>query len=343
MIREYFLGRPTGAGFSTHIFDLVNSGNYFTYILKGGPGTGKSTLMKTVAYGYKEQDVYRCSSDPDSYDAVVLPESGAIIIDGTAPHAIDPKYVGLRQKIINLGDCLNLGKLTLNDKRIIALSDECSTKHMTARRYIKAAQELYRDIILASEIGISADAINEYCKRHTKSIPKKTNAAKAKISFKQITSITPKGILTSVSAFSDYKLCLIDDRYFSASDELLKKLATLFAELGYDVTVSENPMFEGCVYQHIIIPELMLAFTTSREIKCSEIVNAEELYRNEALAEKESRIEFDRYAANALIGEAVNTLVQAKDIHDKLEGYYVDAMNFDKAERITRKIIREIK
>lgn len=343
MIREYFLGRPTGNGFSTHIFELVNSGRYFTYILKGGPGTGKSTLMKRIAYEQAEQEIYRCSSDPDSYDAVVLPRSNVMIIDGTAPHTIDPKYVGIRQKIIDLGDCLNTEKLSLNDKRIILLTDECSAKHINAKCYIRAAQELYRDIESASENCLINDKIYEFCRRHTKSIPKKGSCTKGIIEFKQITSITPKGILTSVSAFSDYKTYKIDDKYFSASDAILKKLAANFAELGYDVTVSENPLFKYCVYQHMIVPELMIAFTASGELEYNEVLSCEEFYRTELLSGKASRMEFDRYAAQTLIGESVSVLAQAKQIHDRLETYYIDAMNFDRAERIAKRIARRLK
>ena len=73
---SFFLGCPTQDGFVTNIHSLIASEGYFTYIIKGGPGTGKSSLMKLSASSLKELDkpeLYFCSSDPGSLDAVIFP------------------------------------------------------------------------------------------------------------------------------------------------------------------------------------------------------------------------------------------------------------------------------
>ena len=48
-----------------------------TLIIKGGPGVGKSTLMKKAGVHYEEEGMevhyYHCSGDPDSVDAVYVP------------------------------------------------------------------------------------------------------------------------------------------------------------------------------------------------------------------------------------------------------------------------------
>ena len=51
--------------------------------------------------------LYFCSGDPDSLDAVALPERGLLVLDGTAPHVVDPKIPGARDSLINLGACLH--------------------------------------------------------------------------------------------------------------------------------------------------------------------------------------------------------------------------------------------
>lgn len=342
MKREYFLGHPTSEGFLTHITDDINSGKYFTYILKGGPGTGKSSLMKTIAENHDEVEVYHCSSDPNSYDAIILPRENIIIIDGTAPHIIEPKYIGIRQKIINLGDYLDSEKLKANCEQIIYLTDECNALHKTARSYIKAAQSLYQDIESASENTIITDKVKEYCDKHIKSIPRKAETGKGRISFKQITSITPLGIKTYDTPFSDCKTYLIDDRHYAAADRILKKLSSVYSDFGYSVTISENPLFDGCVYEHMIIPELKLAYTSNRSINSEEFISENNLYDEKLLSPKASRIKFDRYAANAVASEAIHTLAQAKNAHDMLESYYIQAMNFDKVKRTVKKISHEI-
>ncbi len=104
------MGGNTPSGFFTPLGEFVNSKEYHTFILKGGPGTGKSTLMKKIAGKFESSEkvsVFYCSSDPDSLDAVVLHTSGVVIVDGTAPHVFDPLYPGLFQTIINLGRSWN--------------------------------------------------------------------------------------------------------------------------------------------------------------------------------------------------------------------------------------------
>lgn len=80
-------------------------------ILKGGPGVGKSTFMRRVhaalcANG-EPSTLYFCSGDPDSLDGVAVSHAGLLILDGTAPHIVDPEIPGARDSIINLGECLN--------------------------------------------------------------------------------------------------------------------------------------------------------------------------------------------------------------------------------------------
>ena len=75
------------------------------YILKGGPGTGKSTLMKKIAVelerkGYFVERGY-CSADPNSLDMVIAPEINFSILDGTSPHTFDATYPGVTESIIN--------------------------------------------------------------------------------------------------------------------------------------------------------------------------------------------------------------------------------------------------
>ena len=72
-------------------------------ILKGGPGVGKSTFMRRVhaalcANG-EPSTLYFCSGDPDSLDGVAVPHAGLLILDGTAPHIVDPEIPCARDSI----------------------------------------------------------------------------------------------------------------------------------------------------------------------------------------------------------------------------------------------------
>ena len=88
---QYFLGANSPTGFYS-LYDqlLPPEQARAIYILKGGPGCGKSTLMRRVAAQAGEAGLaverILCSGDPGSLDAVVIPELGVALVDGTAPH-----------------------------------------------------------------------------------------------------------------------------------------------------------------------------------------------------------------------------------------------------------------
>lgn len=92
---QYFLGANSPSGFYSLYDHLLppERANRF-YILKGGPGCGKSTLMRQVARRAEEAgetvEYTLCSGDPDSLDAILLPRLGVAIVDGTAPHVVVP-------------------------------------------------------------------------------------------------------------------------------------------------------------------------------------------------------------------------------------------------------------
>ena len=88
---QYFLGANAPTGFYSLYPELIRPERArAVYILKGGPGCGKSSLMRRVAQAMEEKgasvEYIACSGDPDSLDAVVFPALNTAIVDGTAPH-----------------------------------------------------------------------------------------------------------------------------------------------------------------------------------------------------------------------------------------------------------------
>jgi nucleoside-triphosphatase THEP1 len=87
--RSYFASANGSQGFVS-LFDYVLKDAERVYIIKGGPGCGKSTFMKKVGEALLEDgfsvDFVYCSSDKDSLDAIVVNDIKFVIVDGTAPH-----------------------------------------------------------------------------------------------------------------------------------------------------------------------------------------------------------------------------------------------------------------
>lgn len=340
--RSYFLGCSTPDGFSTHITDDISSGEFFTYILKGGPGTGKSTLMRKIADALDEKELYYCSSDPDSLDAVISREKGVIVVDGTSPHVVEPTYPGVRQRIVDLGQFWDKDKLSSEKELIVSLTDDNKRLHSRARRYLKAATGLYADILSVGEAALDRRKLDAYCERLASKLLPKQTGKHGKLLRRRISAITPKGLVTQEEAFSGCKLYYIDDSCIAVTDRLLKALSVIGISRGYNVIVSTNPMLPDSCYDHIVFCELGIAFS-SKQINGAQKINALRFYDREVLKNKRKRLQFAAAAGAELIKETTNVLAKAKAVHDELESHYIAAMDFDALGEYADSLVEEIK
>ena len=90
---------------TTHFFLVANSGqgfqnlfprfcdpedHHYLIVLKGGPGVGKSTMMRRIGQAMEDRgedvEYLYCSGDPNSLDGVHIPRIRTAIVDGTSPH-----------------------------------------------------------------------------------------------------------------------------------------------------------------------------------------------------------------------------------------------------------------
>ena len=107
-VRHYFPGGNTPEGFYSFYDNILRKSSIGRLgIIKGGPGTGKSGLMKKIGSYFEEKGEYvhylHCSSDCESLDGVYLPKYNSAVIDGTSPHTMDCRYPGAYDKIFDVG------------------------------------------------------------------------------------------------------------------------------------------------------------------------------------------------------------------------------------------------
>ena len=100
---DFFLGTTTPAGFKGYFRQLGQEPGMQLYLIKSGPGCGKSTMMKQLAQ-LSAGPVQRihCASDPDSLDGVVFCDKDAAILDATAPHTLEPLAPGADEVVVSL-------------------------------------------------------------------------------------------------------------------------------------------------------------------------------------------------------------------------------------------------
>ncbi|MDK2880358.1 MAG: hypothetical protein PWQ99_133 [Clostridia bacterium] len=91
-VKMFFPGGNTCRGFYSFYDNIIDEKAAHIFVLKGGPGVGKSTFMKKIAAELLELgfdlEYHWCSSDSESLDALVVPALGVALLDGTAPHRV---------------------------------------------------------------------------------------------------------------------------------------------------------------------------------------------------------------------------------------------------------------
>lgn len=348
-VQKYFLGGVTPSGFKTHFLQQILRPGFYTYILKGGPGTGKSTLMKQAAKALESHrlSLYYCSSDTRSLDAVVDEEEGIIIVDGTAPHVFEAVYPGAAQEIVNLGDHWDGEKLRSHADSIKYCTDENGKYHKRTRCCIEAAAAVNSDIYSIAEDSLDKRKLAAYTERLLKKlIPHSKEKKTGKTEYRQISAFTADNYMT-MPLSGEPSVYYIKDDLFAGSDIFLRKLADSFMAAGYNVRVSEFNILPFPAFEHISVPELDLVFLTGSfynrlEPDAYSVINFSRFYHKEKLSEKKQRISFDKKASLELSSEAAASLSIALGIHDELEKFYIEAADFQQLDNTANKLIDKI-
>lgn len=344
--QNYFLAANSCRGFISEFASNCDT-NFHTYIIKGGPGTGKSSFMKKVAefaQSKGEKVIFcPCSSDPESLDAVILEQSGIIILDGTAPHTVDPHYPAICEEILNFGDFWENDKLTAKSE-IITVTNQNKLLHTTASRYIRASGELLEDNFKIANACCNFLKCKKFAKRICENFLEKTfTTPKENIRF--LGGVTPKGFVTFPNTITDKceNIIIVEDNYFTVSSYILNLIRNNALEMGYEITTLKNPLFPELI-DHIIIPKLSLAIVSENQfIKFNtnlRRVHSRRFYDNRLLHLNKKRIKHNNRLSNELLNSAYLTLREAKNVHDQLEKYYINAMNFEKLNNFADKFCK---
>ncbi len=345
--RRAFLGANTPSGFISKFDQLadVNEG-WRLFIVKGGPGSGKSTLIRRVAAGLENAGVdaeyIHCSSDVDSLDGAIFPAIKCAVADGTPPHALEPRYPGAFESLVCLNDCWDERSLSAAREQIIALSADISACHRRCCRYLAASALLQNEIYQLAASFTDAAKIERCAKGiFSREFPRRQKRDAGREQLRFLSAVTNKGRVffdETVRALCD-NIYVIDDEWGVSSRLLLIKLRALALYSGFDAVSSYCPLSPYDRLEHLIIPELRLGFFTRnsrhvfdpRELPglSVHVIHAARFTDMEALRRKRQRIAFTSKMSERLIVEAEEQLALAKRLHDELEKHYIAATDFD--------------
>ncbi len=353
-IRHMFPGGNTPQGFFSYYDHVITADAVRIFLLKGGPGTGKSTFMKRISQAMTERgfavEHHHCSSDPDSLDGLVIPALDIALIDGTAPHIVDPKHPGCVDEVLNLGEYWLESSLINNKAAILACTKEISRRFQRAYRLLQAAKAIYDDWEAANNEALDYTLANRKAAELIDSLfAGVTTVGHGRNRKLFASAITPDGPVNYIDSIASG----LASRYVltgppgTGKATLLAKVAAAASVRGLDIETYHCPLDPRKV-EHIIIPALNTALTTSvpphnhSTRGTTAIIDMADCLDQEMLQQAEPVTAYDRTVFWELFGKAGAYIKEAKKLHDRLEGYYVPNIDFSGVDALYDRTLARI-
>ena len=343
-----FLGANTPNGFYS-LYSPFQEG-MINYIIKGGPGTGKSGIMKKVAAEALQREYFTeycyCSSDANSLDGVRIPEKNLIVADGTAPHRMDPLFPGAEGGIVNTGQCWNETMLQKSAEDIKQLNTQAKRCFSECYHYLSAAGSTGSEIRSVARRNLDKKRLNHFTDGLIRRNLSRSESGSGQIYARFLTGITPQGVIV----FRDtiYTLCrkvfVLRDRY-GIAPLILNRITEAAVELGHEIYVFYNPFFPS-EPEHNAIPSADLAFATSDRLHNFEPQNAYSInlsrFYLESFENEIKRLRFAEKLCISCLEQALDALKREKAVHDDLEEYYISAMDYKKLNALTDRFLKQL-
>ena len=340
---NFFLGANSDKGFVSYFDELQNYNDFLQlFILKGGPGSGKSSLMKKMykhaqSLGHSVEAI-NCASDPSSLDAFIDYTQGIAMADGTAPHSFDPYLPGVKEHILYTGEYWDAPALLKYKKEIQMLNEEISDCHKSATAYIKAASPLIKENMCVSKKHINKKELSDFSEMLTSRFAKGNSAHEKKRLLSAVTCGRVEFFENSLSSLAD-KIYLIDDPWGASADVLLSHLRSYALNNGLEIITCPCSVIPERL-EHIIIPSEKIALSVKNSFHSAQKAYAQPgsfyySFDESALTERQR-------SARTLINKASDCVSRAKMLHDDLEKYYINAMDFSKLEDMAEKLKKQL-
>ena len=360
--RTYFAAANSARGF-VNFFEPCFSEERceHLYIIKGGPGTGKSHLMRTVARHARragcEVTAYACSSDPASLDGVLCRQNGRPgigFLDGTPPHVWEPRLPGVRESLVDLGRFWDSHALRGQEQEIRRLTDKKAAAYRRAYSLLSAAGEVDRvaDERLSSCIRWPRlyGLIDRFLRPLTAGVGKHAGLSISPVPALR-RALSMKGDITLNSYEREImtaggNVIHLQD-YYGVAGILLTKLLEASLSRGISPTVSYDPLrpekVDGLLYPlsglcilagRVDVPNE--ESTTLRSISLKRLVDPTAL--------RGARVEMRRLIGQreALMQNALDHLGKASGHHFALEIIYKETMNFDAVTALTEELCKDL-
>ncbi len=350
---EYFAAANTSDGFFS-LFDKIFSPERYEkiYILKGGPGCGKSTLMKRIAQKAKtlgySSEIYYCSQSPTSLDGVIIPELSTAVLDGTAPHTKDPTYPAVCENIVNLGDAWDIERASTINEKVRELTKNKKACFNKAYAYLSSAASANSVIDSCVAKYLLENKLERNVERICSSLRIKQGNGEYCEVFTDCKGGSGSVHLFTFENFAQNKYFIKDfagiARYYfeHLRSELEKRKIGFTAAL--DVL---EPDFVSGIYIDSIKTSFTLyddeyARTLDRQQADYKIINCARFCDTDRYRKQKVFLKYAEKSKKVLLDGALRELAIAGKLHDDIEKLYYDVTDYSVVEKIGGELLNNI-
>ncbi len=332
MEEKYFAAANSGEGFVSYFGEVFREQEFeHVYIIKGGPGTGKSYFMRQVAREAEKQGeevvYWYCSSDPDSLDGITVGTRFAMV-DGTAPHDMGCSTPGAISNIIDLGAFWSVPSLAKMRRDIEVLNAEKKGAYKQAYRFLSAYSQMsdaVQDIVLPFADG---KRLKDEARRLLSELP---DGEGYEISTALCDSVGMKGRVRfdTYEKFAQKTVKIAD--FFETAHLLLAAVACEARRRNMKIKVSYDPIQPKRMDALCIEGRLAFCISDGGTVEMKDFIGG-------GFAEREAERILE--LRSVIFSEAVSSLDSVRRTHFKIEEIYQSAMDFAEKEKYTEKFIR---
>lgn len=334
---DFFLGANGPAGFVSFFSRLQSPKNHL-YLIKGTPGSGKSTLMKAFAARHENDRLLErihCSSDPDSLDGVLLPERRVCLLDATPPHELEPQYPLAVEESVNILAAADAAKAQPVAAQIVSLTDRIADCHRAFCRHLSLVQKLRnegRALLLPMVDTAKRTQFTERLARRELRRP----LPEGEESVRMLSACTPQGLIRFTQTVQT--LCstvyFLEDDWSICAPQILCALREKLLAAQAAFYTCRSPYDPEQEIEAILIPSLSLGFAqVSQTFPPFEVAHPHHIHSARflppaALAANRTKLRFYQKMANSVLRQGIEQLVTAKRLHDELEHFYGACIDF---------------
>ena len=350
-IVNYYAGGNTARGFySLYDSNIEDLAKFF--ILKGGSGTGKSTIMKNIGGAFAEKgfevEYWHCASNNNTIEGVKIPAIKVGIVNETVSQTIESKTIRDIVKCIDVSEAWDSTQIVKQKEKLLLLSQQASEANQTAYKLFFEALKVHDEWEKIYIENMDFAKANECTEQLIKQLfGENRKMGKSKVVHRFLGAATPKGAVDFVPNLTEGtpNRFLIKGRPGSGKSTILKKLVTHAKDCGFDVEVYHCG-FDPNSLDMVIVRELGFSIfdsTAPHEYfpsrKGDKIID---MYANLITPGTDERY------AKEIVGvskrykekmqEAISYLAKAKSFNSECEAIYNPAFHLDKLNHLIEEL-----